>query len=116
MAVMPPLEEIDPAQAWQPWRPTVSDPWGPKWAAHLYRRAAFGRSREDLIEAARLGLERTLDLLLAGRPDAPEHLETLVEVGRIAAEREESGEGLSGWWLYAMLQGGHPLREKMTLF
>ena len=39
-----------------------------------------------------------------------------MEVGRIAAERDDSGDLVRGWWLYRMLQGGHPLREKMTLF
>ena len=29
---------------------------------------------------------------------------------------DEGGEQLRGWWLYCMLHGGHPLREKMTLF
>ena len=42
------LDQIDPAEAWQPWRPSTTDPWGRKWAAHLYRRAAFGCSRADL--------------------------------------------------------------------
>jgi hypothetical protein len=110
------LEEIDPADAWQPWQPTAADPWGRKWAAHLYRRAAFGAGREELIEALRLGPEGTLDLLLRGRDFAVEIVETLVDVGRIAAERDETGDQLRGWWLYCMLQGGHPLREKMTLF
>ena len=32
------------------------------------------------------------------------------------AERDDGGEQLRGWWLYCMLQGGHPLREKLTLF
>jgi uncharacterized protein (DUF1800 family) len=110
------LDEIDPAQAWQPWQPTAADPWGPKWAAHLYRRAAFGPSRDDLLEAERLGFEGTLDLLCEGRPSATEVLETLVDVGRIAANDDEGCEQLRGWWLYAMLQGRHPLREKMTIF
>ena len=71
MAVtFPTLDQIDPAEAWQPWQPTPADPWGRKWAAHLYRRAAFGASREDLLEAERLGLQGTLDLLCQGRPDA----------------------------------------------
>ena len=109
-------DQVDPAEAWQPWKPTADDPWGRKWAAHLYRRAGFGPSREDLLEAERLGFEGTLDLLLRGRPDVEEVEETLMEVGRIAAERDESGDLLRGWWLYRMLQGGHPLREKMTLF
>ena len=66
-ATFPTLDQIDPAEAWQPWQPTAADPWGRKWAAHLYRRAAFGPSREDLLEAERLGLEGTLDLLLRGQ-------------------------------------------------
>jgi uncharacterized protein (DUF1800 family) len=113
---LPPLDEIDPALAWQPWQPTTADPWGRKWAAHLYRRAAFGPSREDLIEAEHLGFQGTLDLLCHGRPTATDLLETLVDVGRIAAQGDEEGEQLRGWWLYCMLQGGHPLREKLTLF
>jgi hypothetical protein len=117
MAVtLPTLDQIDPAEAWQPWQPTIADPWGRKWAGHLYRRAAFGPSREDLHEAKRLGPQGTLDLLLRGRPDAEEVLETLVDAGRIAAEREDGGEQLRGWWLYCMLHGRHPLREKLTLF
>src|SRR5260370_125215 len=113
---VPTLDQIDPAETWQPWRPTAADPWGPKWAAHLYRRAAFGPSGEDLSEAERLGRECTLDLLLRGRPHAEEIVETLVDAGRIVAERDESAEQLRGWWLYCMIHGGHPLREKMTLF
>ncbi|TMQ33491.1 MAG: DUF1800 domain-containing protein [Planctomycetota bacterium] len=111
-----PLDLIDPAEAWQPWQPSPADPWGRKWAAHLYRRAAFGASREDLLEAERLGPEGTLDLLLRGRPQAEEVLETLVDVGRVAAARDDGGRQLRDWWLYCMLQGGHPLREKLALF
>ena len=77
---------------------------------------ASGPAARTSLEAERLGLEGTLDLLLRGRPDAEEVVETLVDVGRVAAERDDSGEQLRGWWLYCMLQGGHPLREKMTLF
>ncbi len=110
------LEEIDPALAWKPWQPSGGEPWGPKWAAHLLRRAAFGYSREDLFEASRLGLQGTLDLLLDGRPQATEAFETLNDVGRLAAERDDGGDQLRGWWLYCMIQGGHPLREKLTLF
>jgi hypothetical protein len=112
----PTLDQIDPAEAWQPWQPTSADPWDRKWAAHFYRRAAFGPSREDLLEAMRLGPQGTLDLLLHGRPHAAELVEPLVDAGRVAAECEDGGEQLGGWWLYCMLQGGHPLREKMTLF
>jgi hypothetical protein len=110
------LDLIDPADAWRPWQPSAADPWGRKWAAHLYRCAAFGASRADLIEAERLGPDGTLDLLLRGRPGAAGLLPTLVDVGRVAAARDDAGQQLAGWWLYCMLHGGHTLREKMTLF
>src|SRR5262249_47533983 len=117
MAVkLPTLDQVDPEQAWQPWRPTTGDPWGRKWAAHLYRRAALGPSREDLLEAERLGLHGTLELLLSGRPHVTEVDETLIDVGRLASQADDGGEQLRGWWLYCMLHGGHPLREKLTLF
>src|ERR1700686_1428271 len=101
-APLPPLDRIDPAEAWQPWRPSAADPWGRKWAAHLYRRAAFGASREDLLEAERLGPEGTLELLLWGRPHAAEVLETLLDVRRVAANRDDSGAQVRGWGLYVM--------------
>src|SRR5262245_55104873 len=111
---LPSLDKIDPAEAWQSWRPTPADPWGRKWAAHLYRRAAFGASRADLLEAERLGPDGTLDLLMHGRSDADDMLATLADVGRVAAD--QGGDALRGWWLYCMLHGRHPLREKLTLF
>jgi hypothetical protein len=110
------LDKIDPIAAWQPWRPSDADPWSRKWAAHLYRRAGFGPSRADLLEAERLGSQGTLDLLLRGRPQAEELRASLTDVGRIAADRDDGGEQLRGWWLYCMLHSGHPLREKLTLF
>ena len=115
-ATLPPLDRLDPAEAWQAWRPSASDPWGRKWAAHLYRRAAFGPSRADLLRAERVGPEGTLDQLLRGSPEADQLRETLDDIGRVAAGGDELGEQLRGWWLYCMLQGGHPLREKLVLF
>ncbi len=115
-AKLPPLEQVDPAEAWQSWQPTPSDPWGRKWAAHLYRRTAFGANRAELRQAERLGPQGTLDVLFRGSPQADEIVATLTDVGRIAAARDDGGAQLVGWWLYVMLQGGHPLREKLTLF
>src|SRR5437762_14353024 len=108
-----PLDQIDPGEAWQPWRPSADDPWGRKWAAHLYRRAAFGPGRDDLAEADRLGPDGTLDLLLRGRPGSAELLPTLTDVGRVAAARDDTGNELRGWWLYVRLHGGHPPRQTL---
>src|SRR5438445_1531329 len=115
-ATLPPLDQIDPGQAWRAWQPSATDPWSRKWAAHVYRRAAFGPSRDDLLDAERQGPERTIDLLLRGRPQAEEVMETLLDVGRVAAARDDGGQQLRGWWLYTMLHGDHPLREKLVLF
>ncbi len=112
---LPTLDQIDPGEAWKPWVPTATDPWGRKWAAHLYRRAAFGPSREDLLDAERLGHQGTLDLLVQGKPHASGIMETLLDVGRMAAQDDDDGEGLRGWWLYCMLQGGTPTARKDDL-
>ncbi|MDY3553352.1 DUF1800 domain-containing protein [Gemmata sp. JC717] len=111
-----PLDQIDPADAWKPWAPSASDPWDRTWAAHLYRRAAFGASGPELARAVRAGHAATLELLLNGTEKSGELVDTLNDVGRVAATRDTDGTELRGWWLYCMLQGGHPLREKLALF
>jgi hypothetical protein len=111
-----PLDQIDPHEAWQPWQPTAADPWSRKWAAHLYRRAAFGPNREELLQAERVGYEATLQRVLCGEPQAVEIRESLEDVGRVAVREDGGGGQLRAWWLYAMLQSGHPLQEKLTLF
>ena len=87
---------FDPDEAWLPWRPTANDPWGSKWAAHLYRRATFGPSPEEIEEAKRIGVQGTLDLLLQGKPDQEDWRKTLDDVGRVAAEMDEDGGDLRG--------------------
>ncbi len=110
-----PLALLDPVETWQPWTPSPQDAWNVKWAGHLYRRLAFGGSPAELNEAAARGLPATLDLLLKGRSGADELEKTLILVGRRTAERANEFE-LRAWWLYAMLNGGCPAREKLTLF
>ena len=112
---LPPLDQIDPVEAWQPWEPSAKEAWNLKWAGHLYRRAAFGASPAEMKEAVARGLPATLDLLLKGKPDPDEFEKTLVVVGGRAADRSNPFE-LRAWWLYAMLYSGHPLHEKMKLF
>jgi uncharacterized protein (DUF1800 family) len=116
MAALPPLDKLDPVDAWKPWEPSAADPWNRKWAAHLYRRAAFGASGAELAQAQKQGFGATLALLLNGQPGASDLVSTLNDTGRIAATRDAEGGQLRGWWVYCMLQGGHPLREKLTLF
>jgi hypothetical protein len=102
------LAKIDPAEAWAAAKPT----WNAKWIGHLYRRAAFGPSPADIKQALADGFEKTLDRLIGGEPDAPALLEVLVDSGRYL----KADTQLRAWWLSAMLEGKHPLREKLTLF
>ena len=109
------LSRVDPAEAWQPWRPDAQQPFDPKWAGHLFRRAAFGARPDEIQTAVRDGLDATLDRLFAGDPKAGSRAAMLDDAGEQLA-RDDSPDPLRGWWLYAMLHGGHSLREKLTLF
>src|SRR5947209_2625852 len=111
----PPLDQIDPVEAWQPWEPTAKDPWDLKWAGHLYRRAAFGASPAELSEAAARGLPATLDLLMKGTPNADAVEQVVVRAGASIAPGGNQFD-LRAWWVYAMINGGRPVQEKMTLF
>lgn len=105
------LSKVDPIEAWAPWAPG-RDEWNRKWAGHLYRRAAFGAAPAELERAVSTGLPATLDLLMNGAPDAAALLELITEAGKFI----DSPADLRVWWLYSMIEGGHPLREKLTLF
>jgi uncharacterized protein (DUF1800 family) len=121
---LPPLDALDPHEAWQPWRPSASQPWDLKWAGHLLRRAGFGSKLNPPIEktsgerpefalrmAITQGLPATLDALFK----ALSQDELQRQTGQSFAGREDAFE-LRGWWLYWMQLTADPLREKLTLF
>jgi hypothetical protein len=111
-----PLDKLDPVHAWQPWQPDARQPWGVKWAGHLYRRAAFGATWDELQTARRDGPEKTIARLLAGAPGQAEFEHLMDELAPETLPEEGNTGGLQGWWLYRMLKTFHPLRERMTLF
>src|SRR5439155_9561880 len=55
------------------------------------------------------------DRLLVGAPNQSD-LDILIAHTGESIARSGDANNLRGWWLYAMLHGGHPLREKLTLF
>ncbi len=105
---------IDPRWAWQRYRPSNDAPWDLKRVGHLYRRAAFGATMDELEAALASGPDRSIDQLLQGRAD-PEGDEVWGMLTR-SMRQFNSGEQLAAAWLYRMLYSAHPLREKMTLF
>src|SRR5438132_432359 len=106
---------IDPRWAWEGYRPTAAAPWDIKKVGHLYRRAAFGANMPKLQGGLRAGPDRTIDLLLAGKPDRNSAIPT-TESLKDNIRQGNIGQQLTAWWLYRMLYSPHPLREKLTLF
>lgn len=82
--------------------------------AHLYRRAGFGPSRDDLIEGRRRGYDATRDALLAG-VNEPDLTEELIEPYTRDYNFSDI-EDVRMWWYLRMIHNPSPLREKMTLF
>ena len=58
---------IDPKWAWAEYVPSPDNSWDLKKAGHLYRRATFGASWDELQTAVREGPDRTITALLQGR-------------------------------------------------
>lgn len=106
---------VDPQWAWAPYSPSSERPWDLKWAGHLYRRAAFGASWDQLQKALKEGPDQTLAWLLDPNGNRSE-FETAFDEYESSAAYSSSTEGLRAWWLRRMLQTPNPLQEKMTLF
>jgi len=103
----------DPVWAWREYQTDAQRPWNLAQAGHLYRRAAFGATWDQLQQALSDGPQRTIDKLM--RPQA--------DIGAFNSAYDEyessgtgSAEGLRAWWLRRMILTPHPLLEKMTLF
>jgi hypothetical protein len=116
------LRKLDPAKEWAPWQPSPRDPWGAKWAGHLYRRAAFGGSWPQIQAAVKAGPEAAVEKLLAGGAGLEEFDQIMDAVApgqpspRRGGVQPEGGYDLEGWWLHRMVVTPHPLQERMTLF
>jgi uncharacterized protein (DUF1800 family) len=102
----------DPRWALAPYAPDAQRPWNLRWAGHLFRRAAFGATWDELQSAVAAGPQRTIDRLL--------HPEGEVAAFHQAYDETEAGtddlETARAWWLRRMLLTPHPLLEKLTLF
>lgn len=118
------LAQLDPQGAWQP---APEDRWNLKWAAHLYRRAAFcvparrGDTERDatswdlLQRAVMQGRDAAVAELLTGGPAQDVFDELLDGLARQMAANDQELDKLEGWWLYRMVHSPQPLRERMTL-
>src|SRR5260221_9448512 len=129
----PTLLQLDPAEAWQPWKPEGNDGWNLKWAAHLYRRAGFGAPAygkdiatwDRVQQAVKQGFDVTLKQVLdgeTGQADFDVMMDQIAPGMTTPGSRfqfgndDGPGHELQAWWLYRCVFTPHPLREKMTLF
>ena len=106
---------LEPQAAWQPFRPSLEEPWDRRRVAHLYRRAAFGCNREELGQGLTRSPEEVVDRLLAADRDSDafdRQMESLA--GTVVAGGDP--QGLTAWWLYRLVHTPAPLRENVTLF
>ncbi len=101
--------------AWAPYEPTASDPWDLRKVAHLHRRAGFGATWGALQRDLRDGPAGSIDRLF--RPPEPtEEEQQILDLLRQGVLDTKDAERLKAWWLYRIVYGADPLREKLTLF
>src|SRR5262245_44241881 len=101
--------------SWVPFAPTPEDLWDLGKAAHLHRRAGFGAPRAELLRDVKDGPKASVERLLSP-PKADADAEQVVESLKQGVLGSRDGERLKAWWLYRVLSGADPLREKLTLF
>ncbi len=94
-----------------PFRSAKDGEWGRACAAHLARRAAFGTPPALLDRLLAAGPEGAPALLLESTADG-EDLRLL----RDAAARVDDLPAIQAWWLYRMMRGPTPARDKLALF
>ncbi|MCA1733608.1 MAG: DUF1800 domain-containing protein, partial [Acidobacteria bacterium] len=87
--------------------------WNRDAAAHLYRRAGFGATPQELDRALEEGMEATV----AGLIDY-EGVDNSALEARLAALGPEPSTAIEilTWWLTRMVFTARPLEERMTFF
>ncbi len=77
--------------------------------AHLFRRAGFGATPEELDFWEPQGVDAAVDWMLAERPDP-------TDKDPKPTNFLDGGLALINWWFRKMQRTNRPFREKMTLF
>ena len=109
------MTRIDSTTAWAAFEPTPDDPWDLRKVAHLHRRAGFGATRAELLRDVAAGPAESVGRLI--KPPEPTDEEMAVCEGlRAGAVGSSDPRRLRAYWLYRMVFGGDPLRERLALF
>lgn len=100
-----------------PWRRHDVRDWQRKHVVHLHRRAAFRATWAEIQRDVSDGADVAIGRLLDGKPrlGVPKTFEHVSKaLGKHAVARGDV-RNLQAWWIYRMLAGADPLRERLAL-
>jgi uncharacterized protein (DUF1800 family) len=83
--------------------------------AHLYRRAGFSATRDELEAAVKKGYEATVEELLHPE-NQPELDHDLIYRYWVDIKESRQIDPAQSYWVYRMINSKKPLEEKMSLF
>lgn len=106
---------VDPNWAWSEFKPSKADPWNEQKVTHLFRRAGFGITSQELQDALSAGLPRTVHQLVHESAES-DTFRTEMQAMTNSLISTSDPKNLSSGWLYRMLKTTDQLREKITLF
>lgn len=109
------MSQIDPAWAWTEYKPSDKQPWNRAAAAHLYRRAGFGASADELDEATKKTPGEIVEKLLDPSAETAEYRAEITDLSNASLATNDAAN-LSAWWVYRLLTTPSQLLEKTTLF
>ena len=115
-AAAPTAAPLGPNHLLARWRPSAKSPWTAAKARHLMRRAGFGASPAEIEAIVALGVDRSIDLLLATPSSHTLPTSGLVRLPNGEAINVSQTRGGRQHWLWELAQTRHPLLEKMTMF
>lgn len=100
-----------------PWRPFDAKGWQPHHVVHLHRRAAFRATWQEIERDARDGPDASVRRLLEGTSQlgVPKSFEYVSKALSKHAIARDDVRNLQAWWIYRMLAGTDPLRERLAL-
>lgn len=109
------IGQVDPTWAWSQYKPEQPTDWNKQLVAHLYRRAGFGATHDQL----KLGLELSpVELVDSLTKQPTEQVEFTTSANGLARTVVAAGDPkqLAAAWMYRLLYTPDQLLEKLTLF